>query len=90
MKAKPAAPKSSPVFKTKESSNVQEARHDPATNTLKIKFKGGASYEYSNIEKEQFEAFKDAESHGGWVRENLILRRNTHPARRLPEPKKKA
>jgi hypothetical protein len=56
--------KMSPV----ESSQIASIGHDPATNTLAIRFKGktgpGSLYHYPNFTAEQFAAFQAAESNG--------------------------
>ncbi|KVQ87317.1 hypothetical protein WK09_19970 [Burkholderia ubonensis] len=54
-----------------ESSQIYAIGHDPATNTLAIRFlakrggdKPGSLYHYANFTAEDFEAFRDAESIG--------------------------
>lgn len=49
-----------------ESSQIEAIGHDEQTKTLAIRFKGGAVYRYSNVEKELFEAVKTAASVGGY------------------------
>ncbi|WP_269497754.1 KTSC domain-containing protein [Castellaniella sp. S9] len=57
------------VMDSVESSQVAAIGHDPATNTLAIRFpknrRGVSSvYHYANFTAEQFEAFKAAQSKG--------------------------
>ncbi|CAJ5575871.1 KTSC domain-containing protein [Burkholderia pseudomallei] len=53
-----------------ESSQIHGIGHDPATNTLAIRFKNRTTgaptslYHYANFTAEDFEAFRDAESIG--------------------------
>ncbi|WP_175682671.1 KTSC domain-containing protein [Burkholderia cenocepacia] len=53
-----------------ESSQIHAIGHDPATNTLAIRFKSRASgaptslYHFQNVTTEDFEAFRDADSIG--------------------------
>lgn len=51
-----------------ESSQIHSIGHDPATNTLAIRFKSrggpGSLYHYSNFTADDFAAFRDAESKG--------------------------
>lgn len=51
-----------------ESSQIHSIGHDPATNTLAIRFKGkngpGSLYHYPGFTTEQFAAFQKAESKG--------------------------
>lgn len=47
-----------------KSSNIEHIDYDPQTNMLEIKFKGGSTYHYSNVDYETYVIFKDAESHG--------------------------
>jgi hypothetical protein len=47
-----------------ESSNLAEVGHDPATNTLRVKFKNGNVYDFHNVTAEKHQALMDAESKG--------------------------
>lgn len=47
-----------------ESSNIEAVGHDPATNTLSVRFRGGNTYHYPNFTAAQFETFLKAESAG--------------------------
>ena len=46
------------------SSLIEKFSYDEAQQVLHIHFRKGVHYGYSEVSKEQFEAFHDAESHG--------------------------
>lgn len=56
-----------------ESNQVGAIGYDEATKTLAVQFRRGARaiYHYPNVERETFEAFKGAESIGGYFAANL-------------------
>ena len=56
-----------------ESNQVGAIGYDDATKTLAVQFKRGARaiYHYPNVERETFEAFKGAESIGGFFGQHL-------------------
>ena len=47
-----------------KSSNIAEIGHDPSTNTMRVKFHGGATYEYSGVSAEKHQALIGAQSIG--------------------------
>ncbi|MGA3015963.1 MAG: KTSC domain-containing protein [Bryobacteraceae bacterium] len=47
-----------------ESSNIEAIGHDPATNTLGVKFKSGGLYHYQGISAEKHQALMAADSKG--------------------------
>ena len=58
-------------FKTLQSSNIASAAHDPETNELRVKFKSGATYVYSDVSDDEAHDFFNAPSHGKHHNENL-------------------
>ncbi|CAB4159810.1 KTSC domain containing protein [uncultured Caudovirales phage] len=56
-----------------ESNQVGAIGYDEATKTLAVQFRRGARaiYHYPGVERETFEAFKGAESIGGFFAANL-------------------
>ena len=71
------------------SSQLDSIGHDPATNTLAIRFKAkngpGSLYHYSNFSAEQFEAFKGAESIGIHFRDHIKTKPDAHPFEKIIE-----
>jgi hypothetical protein len=47
-----------------KSSLISHISHNPATNTLRVRFPKGGHYNYANVTPKQFEDFKNAESVG--------------------------
>jgi hypothetical protein len=47
-----------------QSSQVSKFAHDEQTNTLHVHFRAGGHYSYSGVSKQDYEAFRDAPSHG--------------------------
>jgi hypothetical protein len=58
------------------SSAINEAYYDPETKTLYITFVSGSSYQYENVSRQRWNAFKNASSTGRYfvnrIRENYI------------------
>ena len=71
-----------------ESSQLHSIGHDPATNTLAIRFKGkggpGGLYHYPNFTAEQFSAFQAAESKGKFFGQS-IRGNKKHPHSKITE-----
>lgn len=73
-----------------KSSQIHAIGHDPATNTLAIRFKNYKGdvtglYHYSNFTAEQFDAFKNAESIGSHFGANIKRATEAHPFTRINE-----
>ena len=47
-----------------KSSSIQSIAHDPATNTLEVRFASGDTYAYAGVDVATFEQLRDAESVG--------------------------
>lgn len=54
-----------------ESSNVAAVGYDEATKKLKVEFKNGSSYTYSDVPKEKAQAIVGAESVGKYLNANI-------------------
>lgn len=54
-----------------KSSQVAEIGHDPATNTLAVRFSRGGLYHYPGISAEQFTALQQAESIGAHLGKHI-------------------
>lgn len=54
-----------------ESSQVQEIGHDPATNTLAVRFKSGGLYHYADVTAEQFSGLQKAKSVGAHLNAHI-------------------
>lgn len=54
-----------------ESSHIDKAIYDFTTKSLKIKFRSGTVYEYSNVEPTVYESFIHADSQGKFFNENI-------------------
>jgi hypothetical protein len=61
------------------SSQIESIGHDPATNTLGIKFKQGGTYHYANFTADDFAAFKSAESVGSHFHRNIKPHKDKWP-----------
>lgn len=54
-----------------KSSQIKEIGHDPAAQTLAVRFNTGALYHYAGVNTETFDAFKSAESAGAYFGKNI-------------------
>jgi hypothetical protein len=74
-----------------ESSQIDSIGHDPATNTLAIRFKSKGApsslYHYSNVSADDFTAFKDAESVGSHFYKHIKADTERFPFQRINEKK---
>lgn len=74
-----------------ESSQIDSIGHDPATNTLAIRFKSrgepAALYHYSNVSADDFTTFKDAESVGSHFYKHIKADTERFPFQRINEKK---
>ncbi len=52
---------------TSKSSQIEAFGHDPATSTLRVKFRSGQTYEYSEVSEEKFDEMKASDSHGKFL-----------------------
>jgi hypothetical protein len=62
------------------SSMIAEIGHDNETRTLRVKFKKGEIWEYSDVPPEEFEQLKKAESVGSHFHKNI---RNKYAGKRV-------
>lgn len=67
------------------SSQIEAIGHDPATNTLGIKFKSGGTYHYENFTAADFKAFKEAPSVGSYFYKHIKTNREKWPFKRQNE-----
>lgn len=72
-----------------ESSQIDSIGHDPATNTLAIRFKSksrpGSLYHYDNFTAEDFAAFSEAESIGSHFGKHIKPYDKKYPYRKIDE-----
>ncbi len=68
-----------------ESSQIEAIGHDPASNTLAIKFKRGAEYRYANFTAEDWAAFRGAKSVGSHFYKHIKPFTEKYPYTRMPE-----
>ena len=73
-----------------ESSQLEAIGHDPATNTLAIRFKSrgdrpGSLYHYQNFTAKDFEDFQKAESKGSHFIRSIKPYADTFPYTRVNE-----
>lgn len=54
-------------LKPVKSSNVEAIGYDPETETVRVRFKGGATYRYAEVPAELFESIEAATSIGSAV-----------------------
>jgi hypothetical protein len=76
-----------------ESSQIHSIGHDPATNTLAIRFlakrggdEPGSLYHYANFTAEDFEAFSNAESIGSHFGQHIKVYDKKFPYTKIVEP----
>lgn len=60
-----------PKMQSVKSSQIEALGHDPETNTLHVRFTGGAHYHYDGVDTGTFEAFKNAPSVGSHFYKNI-------------------
>lgn len=53
------------------SSNIEAIGFDPETKTMSIRFKGGNTYHYTDVEKDAHQALVGAASVGGHFHEHV-------------------
>lgn len=72
-----------------ESSQIDSIGHDPATNTLAIRFKSksgtGSLYHYDNFTAEDFAAIESAESVGSHFYKHIKPYDKKYPYRKIDE-----
>lgn len=68
-----------------KSSQIKEIGHDPANNTLAVRFNTGALYHYADFDAKKFEAFRTAESIGSYFGKNV---KSIHTYKRIDETEK--
>lgn len=66
-----------------KSSTIKAVGHDPRSNTLRVAFNTGSTYDYANVPVRQYISFTNADSKGGWVAEHLVRRPQKHPYKKL-------
>lgn len=62
-----------------ESSQISAIGYSAANKTLVVEFKGGAKYQYSNVEQKTFEAMMAADSVGSFFYRNIKENKDKHP-----------
>ena len=58
-------------FKSVTSSNIDAISHDPETNTLYVRFKGGGVYAYQGVDAEKHAALMNADSVGSYLHAHI-------------------
>jgi KTSC domain len=79
------------AMKEVESSQIHSIGHDPATNTLAIRFKSktdapGSLYHYANFTAEDFAEFEGAESTGSHFYKHVKPYDKKYPYQKIAEP----
>jgi len=78
-------------MKEVKSSQIHSVGHDPATNTLAIRFKGkdgpGGLYHYPNCTAEKFKEFCECESKGKFFGANIKGHKD-HPHTKIDETRR--
>lgn len=75
------------AYNPADSSNVESFGHCPETNTIGVKFKGGAEYHYPNADSELYSKLVACPSTGRGVRDLLMSRGEGLTGVRQPMPK---
>lgn len=55
------------IIQVENSSNIAGIGYDAEAKTLRVVFKGGATYEYENVPSDKWAAFQTAESKGKYL-----------------------
>jgi KTSC domain len=63
-----------------ESSNIRSIGHDAESNTLRVEFKNGGTYEYDGVPAEVHDDLIDAPSKGQHLHKHI---RGMYPAKRV-------
>jgi len=66
-------------LKPVNTSNIEAIGHDPASNTLAVRFKGGSVYHYDNVPAEKHAALMAAPSIGSHFHQQIKSRPDLHP-----------
>lgn len=66
-------------WQTVESSNVDAVAYDEPSGVLKVKFKGGGTYEYSGVPQGEFDSLMSG-SVGSHLRNNIM---GTYPHKKV-------
>ena len=53
------------------SSNVESIGFDESTQTLRVRFLNGSTYDYKNVSSMEFEQLKNAQSVGSYLNRNI-------------------
>jgi hypothetical protein len=54
------------------SSNVAATGHDPRTNTLRVRFQNGSTYQYDGVTAGEHSALRGADSVGSHLHKHII------------------
>lgn len=54
-----------------QSSNLEEIGYDHLSSRLRVRFKGGATYDYHGVSPEQFAMLQGAKSVGSYFHKNI-------------------
>lgn len=53
------------------SSNLAAIGYDEQSNTLRVEFRHGGTYDYFDVPEQEFEALRAASSHGQYLAQNI-------------------
>jgi KTSC domain len=53
-----------PAMQPVQSSNIAAVSHDPFTNTLRVQFRSGKTFDYPDTNQDEFRAMMNAQSIG--------------------------
>lgn len=63
-----------------QSSNIEKIGYDPPTRALRVRFKGGGTYEHKDVPPEKHEALMRAESKGAFYAREI---KGAHPSSKV-------
>ncbi len=66
----------------KGSSAIESQGYDPESRTLRVRFKGGKTYDHPDVPLEKYAAFTGADSTGNFYNKKI---RDAHPAQKLKD-----
>jgi hypothetical protein len=69
-----------------KSSNVESISYDQSVQSLHVKFKGGAVYSYSGVDKHRYDAMMSASSVGSYIHSTI---KPNHPCSRIDQEAKR-
>ena len=69
-----------------KSSNVESVGYDPASQTLQVKYRSGAEYQWNHVPPEEHKALISADSIGSHLHRHIGAHKEKYPVRKVEKP----